>query len=95
MPPTVLSVISIEEIIERRQVRALLSILPTSSLGAILTLAVDTTSTPKLLELNTEEQLTYSMYVSLYTRSIKLYNTKSAALRKMCSQIQQIVALAY
>ena len=86
MPSTILTVILIEEVIERRRVRALLSILPTSSIrGAIITLAVDTTSALKLSELNTEEQLTYSMYVSLYTRLIKLYDTKSAALHKMCS----------
>ena len=60
--------ILIEEVIEQRRVRALLSILPISSIGgAIITLAVDTTSVLKLLELNTEEQLTYLMYISLYT----------------------------
>jgi len=101
MPPTVLTVISMEEIIERRRNRALVRVTPVSSStgGATLTLTptneVDTTSALKLSELNTEEQLTYSMYVSLYTRSIKLYDTKSAVLRKMCSQIQQTVAPAY
>ena len=63
MPPTVLTVISIEEVIERRRVRALLS-----SIGrAIITLVVNTILVLKLLKLNIEEQLMYLIYVSLYT----------------------------
>ena len=91
MPPTVLTVISIEEIIERRRNRALVrvTLVSSSTSRATLTLTptnkVDTTSVLKLSELNTEEQLTYSIYVSLYTCSIKLYDTKSAILHKMCS----------
>ena len=88
-----------EEIIERRRKKALARVTPTvsSSSGGTLTLTrkVDTTSPLKLSELEAEEQMTYSINVRLFERAIKQYDRKAAAMRKMCSRIQETVAPNY
>ena len=99
LPPLLLEVVSIEEIIERRRKKALARVTLTvsSSLGGTLTLTykVDTTSPLKLSELKAEEQMTYSMNIRLFKRAIKQYNRKAAVIRKMYSRIQETVALNY
>ena len=88
-----------EEIIERRRKKALARVTPTasSSSGGTLTPTrkVDTTSPPKLSELEAEEQITYSINVRLFKRAFKQYNRKAAVMRKMCSRIQETVAPNY
>ena len=87
-----------EEIIERRCEKALARVASSSSSskGTLTpTRKVDTTSPPKLSELKAEEQITYSMNVRLFERAIKQYDRKAAAIRKMCSRIQETVAPNY
>jgi len=100
LPPTIAEVVSMQEIVERRREKALARVIPTtssSSSGGTLTptLEVDTVSPPRLSELEAEEQMTYSMNVRLFERAIKQYDRKAAAMRKMCSRIQETVAPNY
>ena len=89
-----------QEIVERRRKKALARAIPTtsssSSRGTLTpALEVDTVSPLRLSELEAEEQMMYSMNVKLYERAIKQYDRKAAAMRKMCSRIQETVAPAY
>ena len=99
LPPTIIEVVSMQEIVERRREKALARVIPTSSSSSGVTLTptieVDTTSPLRLSELEAEEQMMYSMNVRLYERAIKQYDRKAAAMRKMCSRIQETVAPAY